>query len=242
MSDDGRLDRRRLGAVTSHPSASPGAGSSATNGRAAPVRVLVADDHPLYREAVTRVLAESPDVEVVAETGDLQEAEQAVARLEPDVALVGLKMSADAQRLVRRIQTSGSPTRVLFLSAHTGSEEILEALAAGASGYVGKDSSGDAITEAVLAVSRGDGALSPKSQAVLLSELRSRWDDSHVLSDREREILAMAAEGLSNPDIGARLFISPETVKTHLRKSYGKLGVSDRTAAVAHAIRRGLIE
>jgi len=208
-------------------------------------RVLVADDHPLYREALAEAIARRPDLELVGAVGDGRRALEEIRRLAPDVAVLDVRLpELDGLEVLRAARREGSPARVLMLSAMSESPVVYAALGAGAAGYWSKDAERDAICDAIAAVARGDAALEPRLQAGVLGEIHAREVDAErpVLTEREQEILALVAEGLSAPEIGERLYLSTATVKTHLAHLYDKLGVSDRAAAVATAMRRGLIE
>ncbi|MDX6398538.1 MAG: two-component system, NarL family, nitrate/nitrite response regulator NarL [Gaiellaceae bacterium] len=207
------------------------------------VRVLVADDHPLFRDALARSIAQSPQLEVVGEAADAPEATEQIERLLPDVAVLDLRMPGDGREVLAAVTRLELATRVLFLSEYVDTTSVLSAVSAGASGYLAKGAEGDAIRQAVIEVARGGTALSNEAQRALLSGVRSREQVAlSSLTPRELEMLALLANGLTNAKIAARLYVSPETVKAHLRNLFGKLGVSDRTAAVAEALRRGLIE
>lgn len=208
------------------------------------MRVFVADDHPLYREALTRAIGQRAELELVGDSGDGREALAAIRRLEPDVAVVdgtmpGLEGADVAHALVR----DGVDTAVLLLSGYLEGPRVYRALASGARGYLSKDASGDAICDAVVAVARGETVLPPETHAAIADEIRQRGAaERPALSPREREILALIADGLSAPEVAARLHLSTGTVKSHLQHLYEKLGVSDRAAAVAEAMRRRLLE
>jgi two-component system nitrate/nitrite response regulator NarL len=162
-----------------------------------------------------------------------------------DVALLDVDMPyLNGLALLRAVTRDELPVRVLFLSGYFDSATVYEALQAGASGFLSKDATADSVCDAVRAVARGETVLGPEIQGALARELRERApaEERPVLSAREREILALTAEGLTSPDIGKRLHLSPATVKTHLQNTYEKLGVSDRAAAVAEGMRRGLLE
>ena len=208
------------------------------------VRVLVADDHPVFREGMVRALAANPNAEVVAETGDGRAALEAIAAERPDVALLDYRLPGlDGIEVVRAVVRDGLPTRVLMLSAHDESSVVFDALQAGAAGYLLKEASRDEIVAAVFAVARGESVLPSDVAAGLVGEIRLRSpSDTPVLTEREREILRLIADGKSFAEIAAALFIGVTTVKTHAQHVYDKLGVSDRAAAVAEAIRRHLIE
>jgi two-component system nitrate/nitrite response regulator NarL len=208
------------------------------------IRVFVADDHPLYREGVARAIRERPEFELVGESGDGREALDAIRELEPDVAVVDLRMpSLDGIAIASAIDRDEIPTRVLMLSAATDAAIVYDSVAAGAVAYVTKDAGRRTICDAISRVARGDTMLSRDVQSGLVDEIRRRQEPTHpILSPREREVLGMIADGLSAPEIGKRLYLSPTTVKTHLQNLYGKLEVSDRAAAVAEGMRRGLLE
>jgi two-component system nitrate/nitrite response regulator NarL len=208
------------------------------------VRVVVADDHPFFRDGVTRGLVQSGRVRVVAEAGDGRAALEAIRQERPDVALVDYEMpELDGLDVVRATVRDDLPTRVLLLSAHTDSAVVFRALEEGAAGYLAKDASRSEIVQAVVDVARGRTVVPSDLAAGLAGEIRMRArSQGPVLSEREREVLRAFARGLSVPQVAAELFIGASTVKTHTQRLYEKLGVSDRAAAVAEAMRRGLLE
>jgi two-component system nitrate/nitrite response regulator NarL len=207
------------------------------------VRVLVADDHPLFLEAVAGSISENPQLEVVGRAANAADATEQIERLRPDVAVLDLRMPGDGRSVLAAVTDQDLPTRVLFLSEYVDTASVLSAVSGGANGYLAKGAEGEDIRSAILEVARGGTALSTDAQQALLSGLRSREQLAlSFVTPREFEMLELLADGLTNPDIAARLYVSPETVKAHLRNVYAKLGVSDRTAAVAEALRRGLID
>lgn len=208
------------------------------------VRVLIAEEHPLYREGVVRAINERPELKLVGEAGDGRLALELIRELTPDVAVLDVKMPGlDGLQVANAVDRDALGTRVLMLSAFLDRQIVFKAVAAGAAGYLSKDADRLEITNAILAVHRGNIVLAPEVQAGVAAEVRSRWrPDVPSLSERERQVLEMIAEGMSAPEIGRRLFLSPATVKSHLQSLYEKLGVSDRAAAVAEAMRRGLLE
>jgi two-component system, NarL family, nitrate/nitrite response regulator NarL len=208
------------------------------------VRVVVADDHPFFRDGVARGLTMSGRVRVVAEVEDGRAALEAIRNERPDVALVDYEMpGVDGLGVVRATVRDGLPTRVLLLSAHTDSPIVFQALQEGAAGYVSKDARRSEIVEAVLDVARGRAVVPAEVAAGLAGEIRMRaQQQGPVLSERERQVLQGFARGLSMPQVAAELFIGVSTVKTHTQRLYEKLGVSERAAAVAEAMRRGLLE
>jgi two-component system nitrate/nitrite response regulator NarL len=208
------------------------------------VRVLVADDHPLYRDGVVRALSASGQVEVVGEVGDGREALSEIQKKTPDVALLDYKLpSLDGVAIAHAITRDGLPTKVLLLSAFTESGLVYEALQTGAAGYLPKEARREQIVDSVLACARGETVVPSELAAGLVSEIRLRAShDAPTLTDREREILRLIADGKSLPQIAKELYLGVTTVKTHVQHLYEKLGVSDRAAAVAEAMRRRLIE
>lgn len=208
------------------------------------VTVVVADDHPLYRDGVVRALRASGQVEVVAEAGDGRTALDEIVRHQPAVALLDYKLpELDGVAVTNAVVRDGLPTRVLLVSAFTDSGVVYRALETGAAGFVSKEARREQIVDAVLACARGENVVPPDVAAGLVSEIRlRRQDDTPALTPREQEILRLIAEGRSLPEIARELFLGLTTVKTHVQHLYEKLGVSDRAAAVASAMRRGLIE
>jgi two-component system nitrate/nitrite response regulator NarL len=209
------------------------------------VRVLIADDHPIYREGIVRAVKERPDLELVGEAEDGRSALEEIRSTDPDVALLDIRMPGlEGPQVLNALQRDGIKTRVIFLSAFMEGELAYETVAAGARGYLSKESAREEICDAIVSVARGGTALAPEAQAGLAAQVqeRERTDGKPQLTPREHEVLQLIAEGLSAPDIGKRIHLSPTTVKSHLHKLYEKLGVSDRAAAVAEAMRRGLLE
>jgi two-component system nitrate/nitrite response regulator NarL len=208
------------------------------------VRVVVADDHPLYRDGVVRALSGSGRVEVVAEAGDGAAALAAIEEHAPDVALLDYKLPGlDGVRVTHAVIRDRLPTRVLLLSAFTESGVVYKALEVGAAGFIPKEARREEIVDAVLACARGENVVPPELASGLVSEIRLRsTNDAPALTDREREILKLIATGRSLPEIATELYLGVTTIKTHVQHVYEKLGVSDRAAAVAEAMRRGVIE
>jgi len=208
------------------------------------VRVVVADDHPLYREGVVRALSASGQVEIVAEAEDGRAALAQIQQHLPDVALLDYKLpDLDGVAITNAVVREQLPTRVLLVSAFTDSGVVYKALETGAAGFVSKESRREQIVDAVLACSRGENVVPPDVAGGLVSEIRLRkQDNTPALTKREQEILHLIAAGKSLPEIAKELFLGLTTVKTHVQHLYEKLGVSDRAAAVASAMRRGLIE
>ncbi|MFC4113081.1 response regulator [Nonomuraea zeae] len=201
------------------------------------LRVIVVDDHPVVREGLRGMLLAAPDIEVAGEAGSADEAVAIVPRLRPDVILMDLRMpGGDGVSAISRL---GPGQRVIVLTTYEDDGEILRAVAAGAAGYLLKDVSPAELAEAVRAAARGRTVLSPSVAARLA--VRGDAPGPPALSAREWEVLELVAEGLTNAEIGRRLYIGEATVKTHLLRVFGKLGVSDRTSAVLAALDLGLV-
>jgi two-component system nitrate/nitrite response regulator NarL len=206
--------------------------------------VYIADDHPMFLEAVVEAIRERPELEVVGFAANGNDAAAGVLELEPDVAVIDMRLRGlSGQEVLELAVEHQSTTRFLFLSAHTESDVVIEALARGAAGYLSKEVDRDALCNAVAAVAAGETVLSLDVRRNLAGALRERnAGDRLVLTTRERAVLSLAAEGLSTREIAARLSVTSATVKTHLQTIYTKLDVPDRTSAVASAIRRGMLE
>lgn len=208
------------------------------------VRVVVGDDHPLFREGVVRALTSSGEIDVVAEADDGTEALAAIKEHQPAVALLDYQMPGlDGAQVAAAVVRDELPTRVLLLSAHDESAVVYQAIQDGAAGFLPKESTRADIVAAVLNCARGRDVISPALAAGLAGEIRRRAERSGpVLSPREREILGLIATGKTIPAMASQLFLAPSTVKTHVQRLYEKLEVGDRAAAVAEAMRRGLLE
>jgi two-component system nitrate/nitrite response regulator NarL len=204
----------------------------------------VADGHPLYRDAICRAIKERPELELVAQARDGREALDAIAGSRPDVAVIDHALGKlSGEQVLNAVDRDRLGTRVILIGAKPPSGHVYAAIANGAAGYLTTDTDARQLCEAVSAVARGETVLAPALHTGLAGEIRMRrLLDRPVLSDRENETLKLVAEGLSAPDIGRRLHLSTGTVKTHLEHLYEKLGVSERAAAVAQAMRRGLLE
>lgn len=205
------------------------------------VRVLVADDHPVVREGLAAMLQAEPDLDVVGEAGNGDEAVALAVRLRPDVVLMDLRMPRlDGASATARIALEAPGARVLVLTTYDTDADILRAVEAGATGYLLKDTPRSQLAEAVRAAARGETVLAPPVAAKLVGRLRDE-PGTPVLTARELDVLKLVAAGCSNAEIGRRLFIGESTVKTHLLKVFGKLDVDNRTRAVAVATERGLL-
>lgn len=210
----------------------------------ATVRVFLADDHPIFREGLARAIGENPGMEVVGTASQGRAAIETIRSLRPDVAVLDVRMPGlTGVEVTEAIAREALPTRVLLLSALADDAMVLQAVASGAAGYLLKDASRADICAAIAAVADGRAVLSPTAQTALASGVRRRFGEGRpVITDREREVLRLTAEGMSASQIGGALHVSPATVKAHLSSVYEKLGVSERAAAVATAIRLGLLE
>lgn len=208
------------------------------------VRVVVADDHPLFRDGLVRALTGSGLVEVVAEAEDGPSALAAIKEHQPQVALLDHQMPGmDGAQVAAAVLRDELPTRVLLVSANQDATIVYHALQQGAAGYLPKESSRTEIVNAVLDCANGKDVVAPQLASGLAVEIRRRAEPSGpALSAREREVLTLIAEGGSIPAIAKQLYLAPSTVKTHVQRLYEKLGVGDRAAAVAEAMRRGLLE
>ncbi len=209
-----------------------------------PIRVVVGDDHPMYREGVARGLSASGRVVVVAQAENGRAALAAIQEHQPDVAVIDYRMpDLDGAQIANAVHRDGLPTRVLILSAFTDSALVYRAIEQGAAGYLPKEARQVEILDAVLACARGETVVPPALATGLADELRRHaTGGGPLLTPRESQVLAMMAEGKSVPTIAAELVLGATTVRTHVAHLYEKLGVSDRAAAVAEAMRRGLIE
>ena len=208
------------------------------------VRVVVGEDHPLFRDGLVRALKSSGVVDVVAEADDGVAALALIKTHLPHVALLDYRMPGmDGAKVAAAVRRDELPTRVLLLSAHDESAIVFHALAEGAAGFLLKESTKTEIVKGVLDCAEGRDVVSAGLAAGLAGEIRRRGEpQTPVLSPRENEVLNFIAQGLSIPAIAAELYLAPSTVKTHVQRLYEKLGVTDRAAAVAAAMRRGLLD
>lgn len=204
------------------------------------LRLLLVDDHPVVRAGLAGMLSAEDDLTVVGEAGDGEEAVALAERLVPDVVLMDLRMPRlDGASATERILASHPHIRVLVLTTYDTDGDIVRAVEAGATGYLLKDTPRADLADAVRAAARGETVLAPPVAARLVNRVRAPADPA--LTQREVEVLAAVARGLSNAAVGRELYIGEATVKTHLIRIFGKLGVDDRTAAVTEAYRLGLL-
>ncbi|MEV5756398.1 response regulator transcription factor [Streptomyces tendae] len=222
--------------------------TTSSNGRV--IRVLIADDQQMVRQGFTVLLNTQPDIEVIGQAVDGLDAVAKVAELGPEVVLMDIRMpELGGIEATRRITTATPEIRVLVLTTFDLDEYVYEALRAGASGFLLKDASADQLAEAVRVVAAGDALLAPGITRRLIAEF-SRLDDRPraplkvrvgELTERETEVLALIAQGLSNAEIAQRLVVAEQTVKTHVGRILVKLGLRDRTQAAVFAYESGLV-
>ncbi len=219
------------------------------------IRVVIADDQPLLRTGFRALLSSAADLEVVGEAGDGREAARLARAAKADVVLMDIRMPVLDGLAATRLITADpelASVRVLILTTFEIDEYVFEALRSGASGFLGKSAEADELLAAIRTVSRGDALLSPAATRTLIGRFLTmpvaptgrpdearRWLDA--LTEREREISALVATGLSNDEIAARLVLSPATVKTHVNRAMVKVGARDRAQLVVFAYRCGLV-
>jgi DNA-binding NarL/FixJ family response regulator len=204
------------------------------------IRLLIADDHPVVRDGLRAMLATQPDMELVGEAATGTEAVAQARALRPDVVLMDLQMpDLDGPGAIAALREQAPEVRVLVLTTYGTDADITRAVDAGATGYLLKDAPREQLFSAIRSAARGESVLSPSVATRVLGRMRAPAEEA--LSPRELEILQAVARGLSNKDIGRRLYVSEATVKTHLLRVFSKLGVDDRTAAVTVALERGII-
>ena len=204
------------------------------------IRIAIADDHAVVRTGLAQLLTSLEDVELVGAAANGEEAVALCARERPDVVLMDLEMpELDGIGATRRIKEAQPQTAVVILTSFSDRERILRALDAGAVGYVLKDAEPEELARAVRAAAQGEAPLDPKAASALLS-VRTQPSAAEALSEREREVLAMVAEGLPNKLIARELSISEKTVKAHLTSIFRRIDVTDRTQAALWAQRHGI--
>ncbi len=202
------------------------------------IRLLIADDHAIFRSGVRAVLEGEDGIDVVGEAATGAEAVALAERLRPDVVLMDLRMpEQDGVSATAAIRSGHPDVHVLVLTTYDTDADIVRAVEAGATGYLLKDAVRDDLVSAVRAASRGESVLSPAVAARLMGQVRAPAEER--LSVREIDVLELVARGDANKQIAARLQISEATVKTHLVHIFGKLGTDDRTSAVTTALERG---
>jgi DNA-binding NarL/FixJ family response regulator len=211
-----------------------------------PIRVLLGDDHTLVREGLRRYIESTDGIEVLGEASTGAEMVALARETEPDLVVLDIRMpEMDGIEAARRINEQVPATRVVMLTAYDDRHFVVEAVRAGAKGYVLKTKDAEHLLQAVRLVHDGHMVIDPELVVALADEMtvaKDRDVGAETLTEREVEVLQLLAFGYTNRDIAGRLFISPDTVKTHLEHIYHKIGANDRTAAVAEAMRRRLIE
>lgn len=237
LGDSGESSRLMLETTTHRAARGRGRDSST----AASVRVLVADGHPLFRDALVRAIDRARAIELAHATGRLDDVGAAIERHQPDVVVIDRDLlDGDLVELTEAVADSA---RLLLLAGEVAPGDVYRALEQGVAGYVSKDANADAVCEAMLAVGRGETRLDLATQTLVAGEIRLRArDERPQLSPREQQILELVADGQTAPQVASSLHISTATVKTHLLHLYEKLGVAERAAAVAVGMRCGLLE
>ncbi len=209
-----------------------------------PIRILIADDHAIVREGLRALIETEPGMDLVGEASDGVEAVQMARRLKPEVILLDLLMPRkDGLAAIAEIQQDRPEARILVLTSFAEDEKVFPAIKAGARGYLLKDTSPQALLQAIRDVYRGESSLHPTIARKLLEEIHQPPDlppSTDPLTEREVDVLRLVAQGLSNQEIGDRLFIAERTVRTHVSSILGKLHLANRTQAALYALREGL--
>ncbi len=204
------------------------------------VRILVTDDHPVVRAGLSGMLSGEPDFEVVGEAQNGKEAVAFVGELKPDVVLMDLRMpEMDGVTAIGHIKSDHPDVHILVLTTYESDADILRAIETGATGYLLKDTPREELFGAIRTVAQGQSPLAPGVAARLMQRVRDPEEEG--LSTREIEVLELVAHGTSNKEIAKQLWVSETTVKSHMLHIFDKLGVTDRTAAVTEALKRGII-
>jgi len=206
-----------------------------------PIRVLLVDDHELVRRGLRDLLGDERDIEVVAEAGSVEEALAVAMHVEPEVAVVDVRLGdGDGVTLCRELRSKPNPPACLMLTAFDDEEAMVGAIMAGAAGYLLKQVRGQDVVNAVREVAAGRSLLDPVSTARVLDKMRHPpTDELTALTDRERDVLELIGQGMSNREIAERLFLAEKTVKNYVTSVLAKLGMQRRTQAAAWIARRG---
>jgi DNA-binding NarL/FixJ family response regulator len=206
------------------------------------IRVLVVDDHPIVRQGLVGVLSDEADLEVVGEAGSGRDAIALVARLRPDVVLLDLELpELDGVAAIPQLKAAHSSVEILVFTAYDTDERVLGAIRSGARGYLLKGASADEIARGIRSVAAGGSYLEPRVASKLVAEVNAPRRSAAALSQREREVLRLIADGLPTKQIAGALSISERTVKFHVNSIFHKLGADNRAQAVALAAERGLL-
>ena len=207
-----------------------------------PIRILIADDHHVVRQGLHMFLSADPELEIIGEAQDGAEAVKLALELHPDVVLMDILMPVmDGIKATAAIRQSLPDTEVIALTSVLGDNFVIDAVRAGAIGYLLKDTDANELRRAIKAAAAGKVQLSPEVAARLMREVRTPTETRESLTDREIEVLKLLGQGKSNRDISQALFIGEQTVKTHVSHILDKLGVPSRTQAALYAIRSGLV-
>jgi two-component system nitrate/nitrite response regulator NarL len=212
------------------------------------IRVLIADDHTIFREGLRKLLDAENDVTIVGEASSGSEAVQLLAKLKPDILLLDLRMpDRDGLSVLEEVNFEASSTRVIVLTATEDDREVVRAMRLGARGVVLKQSASDLLLKSIRKVHAGEIWLDKKMTAEVMRAFSQSAEagarrEKPLLSDREKEIVQLVAQGFRNREIGEKLFISEQTVKNHLHNIFDKLGVSDRLELALYAIHHRLID
>jgi DNA-binding NarL/FixJ family response regulator len=211
-------------------------------------RILIADDHPLLREALCQLFSNQKDMEIVGQAGNGEEAIDLAYKLKPDIIIMDIMMpKSDGLEASRRIKKIAPNTAILILTAYDDDNYVLGLLEAGATGYLMKSAKGQDLVEAVRAVRAGESVLHPKiiekllKQAMVKPVVAAEQKIKDLLSDREMEMLKLLATGMSNKEIAEKLCLSLRTVKAHMSNIFTKMNVASRSEALVEALRKGLL-
>lgn len=210
-----------------------------------PIRLVVVDDHALFRRGLVGLLSDMDEIQVVGEAGDGSEALETIRRVNPDIVLLDVNMPImDGVKTVEALRKQNLPVRIIMLTISQQEEDLMSAIRLGADGYLLKNTEPEELRKALLRVAAGEGALAPEVTGTVLRAL-ARHPETPVqqqISDREMEVLDCLALGQTTSQIASKLFISENTVKTHVRHILEKLEASNRTEAVGKAIQLGIIQ
>jgi len=208
------------------------------------IKLLIVDDHKVVRSGVKALIATESELEVIGEAADGREAVTKVKAGNPDVVLMDLVMpEMDGVEATKAITEDEQELKILILTSFSEEERIIQAIKAGASGYLIKDASPDELVEAIKNVYRGESTLDPKIAGTVLNSIQGETSNSAgELTEREREVLELVAEGLPNDDIAEKLYISERTVRSHVSNILSKLDLANRTQAALYAVREGIAD